>query len=75
VPKLRRNKDRDQRATSMLRDEGWAVLRFWEHEVAGDLDAVVQLMRQAVVGDPGGERDTQQRVPSGRRSRLPESER
>ena len=75
VPKLKRNKDRDERATSMLQAQGWAVLRFWEHEVAGGLDAVVQLVRQAVVGAAGNERDRQQRVPSGRGSRLPASER
>lgn len=32
MPKLRRNVERDLRTTDRLRSEGWAVLRFWEHQ-------------------------------------------
>lgn len=31
VPKLARNRQRDQEATQSLRVAGWTVLRFWEH--------------------------------------------
>ncbi len=31
-PKLRRNADRDARVDSALREDGWAVVRVWEHE-------------------------------------------
>lgn len=34
LPKLRRNVERDLETNAMLRDAGWAVLRFWEHEDA-----------------------------------------
>lgn len=30
-PKLRRNRERDARATAGLRAAGWRVQRFWEH--------------------------------------------
>lgn len=39
APKLERNRLRDVDTTQRLTDEGWTVLRFWEHE---DVDAVVE---------------------------------
>lgn len=33
-PKLRRNIERDLETNQLLRDKGWIVLRFWEHEPA-----------------------------------------
>lgn len=36
LPKLRRNKSRDQAQTNALRRAGWTVLRFWEHECTSD---------------------------------------
>lgn len=30
-PKLRKNKERDEADTRLLTDNGWAVLRLWEH--------------------------------------------
>jgi DNA mismatch endonuclease (patch repair protein) len=41
VAKLRRNIERDRQVTSRLESEGWTVLRFWESEVRGDLETVV----------------------------------
>lgn len=32
VPKLQGNVARDLRGTAALRDQGWRVMRFWEHE-------------------------------------------
>jgi DNA mismatch endonuclease (patch repair protein) len=32
VPKLNANRERDAAVTRLLREEGWTVLRFWEHE-------------------------------------------
>ena len=32
IPKLRRNVERDREAGAALEDDGWTVLRFWEHE-------------------------------------------
>jgi len=35
--KLRENRRRDERATRHLQAEGWAVIRFWEHEIEADV--------------------------------------
>jgi DNA mismatch endonuclease, patch repair protein len=35
--KIQGNIDRDKRITEQLRNEGWTVLRFWEHEINKDL--------------------------------------
>jgi DNA mismatch endonuclease, patch repair protein len=32
APKISRNVQRDHLATDLLKDAGWLVLRFWEHE-------------------------------------------
>lgn len=37
--KIQTNQDRDRRADRILRDHGWTVLRFWEHD---DVDAIVR---------------------------------
>jgi len=31
--KIERNKQRDEETNAVLEDQGWRVLRFWEHEV------------------------------------------
>lgn len=36
IPKLARNVERDAEVTAVLRGLGWTVLRFWEHEPAGE---------------------------------------
>lgn len=43
--KLDRNVLRDQLVTAALTDEGWTVLRFWEHEPA---EAVAEQVRRAL---------------------------
>lgn len=44
--KLTRNKERDAEATGTLREAGWTVLRFWEHEetvlVVAAIESVVR---------------------------------
>jgi DNA mismatch endonuclease (patch repair protein) len=32
-PKLQRNKERDKITNERLREAGWTILRFWEHEL------------------------------------------
>jgi len=34
--KIERNRARDKKVTRKLRTEGWAVLRFWEHQLKKD---------------------------------------
>lgn len=41
VPKLARNQVRDAETNRRLQEEGWAVLRFWEHEDPDDTAARV----------------------------------
>lgn len=47
--KLRTNSERDEATTSLLRAEGWTVLRFWEHEdparVAREVTAAVDVSK------------------------------
>jgi DNA mismatch endonuclease (patch repair protein) len=45
LPKLQRNSDRDATNSAILRDKGWIVLRFWEHE---DPFIAATLIRHAV---------------------------
>ena len=39
--KIIRNRERDKSVDSDLNDLGWRVLRVWEHELRGDLSAIV----------------------------------
>ncbi|MCV7316134.1 very short patch repair endonuclease [Mycolicibacillus parakoreensis] len=39
LAKLQENRDRDRRVDTLLRQRGWRVLRFWEHD---DIDDIVQ---------------------------------
>lgn len=38
LPKLENNVKRDIRITHELEEQGWTVLRFWEHEILGDVE-------------------------------------
>ena len=46
--KLERNQARDRKVDEELREEGWRVLRIWEHQVVGNLDAAADAVEQAV---------------------------
>lgn len=51
--KLATNVDRDRRYTTALRERGWAVARFWEHEEPADVvSAVVKLLPDSRSGSP-----------------------
>jgi DNA (cytosine-5)-methyltransferase 1 len=41
LSKIRRNMERDCRATAELIDRGWSVIRLWESEVLADVDGCV----------------------------------
>ncbi|MFF4224622.1 very short patch repair endonuclease [Streptomyces abikoensis] len=43
--KIKDNRDRDASTTLTLKDQGWAVLRFWEHE---DLELAAEEVRAVV---------------------------
>jgi DNA mismatch endonuclease, patch repair protein len=42
VPKLERNKQRDNEVTQHYLQKKWNILRIWEHEIRRDFDASIQ---------------------------------
>ena len=65
--KVQATVDRDQRQTLVLRQSGWNVLRFWEHDLRIDTVAsVVKLirgtLRRLVCGKPAGRVKDRQRT-------------
>ena len=42
--KLNRNKERDQEVNAYYYEQGWTIMRFWEHEIKQDLDKVIDLI-------------------------------
>lgn len=55
TPKLQRNVERDLETTVALQEEGWVVLRIWEHVPAVDAaTAVVQHLRSLTVEGSDG---------------------
>lgn len=40
--KLETNTTRDQKVTQLLQEQGWTVLRIWEHSVMADADGQAQ---------------------------------
>lgn len=49
--KIKRNQERDARATRQAEEEGWRVLRFWECQVKEDPLHVARLVLSYVHGD------------------------
>lgn len=46
--KIYRNIERDREVSAALQQQGWKVLRFWQHELKTDLAQVVERIRQFV---------------------------
>ncbi len=44
IPKIEKNVQRDQINTEKLKNEGWTVLRFWEHEIMKNLNLCLQVI-------------------------------
>jgi DNA mismatch endonuclease (patch repair protein) len=42
TPKLRRNVERDRLANTVLADDGWAIVRIWEHQTVDEAVGVVE---------------------------------
>ena len=40
IAKIESNIDRDKKVTQLLMNDGWQVLRFWEHEIEKNLEEV-----------------------------------
>lgn len=48
VTKIRRNIQRDKTVTRLLRRQGWRVLRFWDSEIVGKPEKVVEKIKVAM---------------------------
>jgi DNA mismatch endonuclease, patch repair protein len=46
--KIRRNRERDRKNRRRLRNDGWTVVRIWEHEVEANREACVDRIETAV---------------------------
>lgn len=46
--KIARNIERDSVVTSTLKEQGWKVVRFWEHEVTQSADACARRVRMVM---------------------------
>jgi len=57
VDKIRGNVERDLRYNQVLEESGWVVLRYWESDIASNLDEIVQQVA-ASVGARLQERET-----------------
>ncbi len=44
IPKLKRNRARDRRVSKELREIGWKVVRFWEHELRNEERVVRRIL-------------------------------
>lgn len=48
IPKLRRNRDRDQETVRILEASGWTVLRYWEHSDPAEVVARIEALYRDV---------------------------
>lgn len=58
--KIARNRARDERVNAELAEAGWRVVRFWDFEIASDLDACVRSLAAVLAessGPPAGGKD------------------
>ena len=46
--KISRNIARDEEVNRQLQELGWTVLRFWEHDIEGEIDSVIVAIRDAL---------------------------
>jgi DNA mismatch endonuclease (patch repair protein) len=51
--KIERNMGRDKEVNAALEKEGWLVIRFWEHEIVGDPDKVLNKICEIVKNRKG----------------------
>ena len=48
IPKIERNMKRDREVTEVLVEQGWIILRFWEHTIRKELEECVNDIQEAV---------------------------
>jgi DNA mismatch endonuclease, patch repair protein len=74
VPKIERNIKRDSKNRRMLRRNGWAVLRVWEHEVYNDREkCIAKIIDFISTKKSGRELEIRERTKSRERKSLTSS--
>lgn len=48
IPKLRRNKQRDEEVNAFLKSDGWFVIRVWESDLKKNLDSITDDIAKTV---------------------------
>lgn len=48
IPKIERNMKRDKEVTAVLVEQGWIVLRFWEHSIRKNLESCLDDIEEVV---------------------------
>lgn len=48
IPKINRNVERDKEQNKYLKDRGWKVIRFWEHDIQKRLEWCVLKIKKTV---------------------------
>lgn len=48
IPKIEHNMKRDKEVTAVLVEQGWIVLRFWEHSIRKNLESCLDDIEEAV---------------------------
>lgn len=46
--KIKRNIERDKEVNNMLKEMGWKVIRFWEHEIKEDVEKCVTRVKEKI---------------------------
>lgn len=46
--KIENNRKRDKKTTLFLKKNGWIVLRFWEHQIKHNLEAVIKKVHDTI---------------------------
>ena len=48
IPKITRNRERDEEVNKKLLFEGWTVIRFWGKDIQKNLDACVKAIEEVI---------------------------
>jgi DNA mismatch endonuclease (patch repair protein) len=49
LKKLSSNKARDKKVNRTLREQGWRVLRIWEHDLSGNSSSYLKRLRRMLI--------------------------
>jgi DNA mismatch endonuclease (patch repair protein) len=46
MKKIQSNIERDKKVNAQLKDMGWTIMRFWEHEIRKNPSAIIDKIRE-----------------------------